>query len=360
MDYIPPTSHVTLLATLRRERLLPVAGEVMVQLHQRVEATDVVARAYIPDGHQLVDVARQLGIPGEKADRLLVKHDGEAVKKGEPIAVRKTALGLARKEVRSPVDGRLVVAGEGKALLAAMSRPFELRAGIPGQIASVTPARGAAIETTGALLEGAWGNGHQDYGPMAVVGSGPKDALLSEQLDMGLRGNILAVGTLQDDAAFKQLAEVRIRGLIVGSLKSHLLSAVQRLRIPLLVVEGFGTQGFSQPAYELLTSNSGRDVWLSARPREWHTRERPEVIIPLPSPSAAPPAPAEGVALEVGQRVRIVRGGLETGRTGTILALTDRAVPTPSGSRTRVATVDIGPPDGAPLKVPFANLETLE
>src|SRR5262249_25575753 len=127
MAYLPVTSHVTLLATLRRERLLPLAGNVMVQAKQRVEPSDVVARTFLPDHHRLVDVARALGVPDETADSALLKHDGDIVKAGEPIAVRKTGLGLVRRTARSPVEGRLVVAAGGKALVAAISAPFEVR-----------------------------------------------------------------------------------------------------------------------------------------------------------------------------------------------------------------------------------------
>jgi hypothetical protein len=103
-------SHVTLLATLRRERLLPLAGDVTVQPRQRVEAADMVARTFVADRHHLVDVGRKLGLPDDKTDSTLVKHDGDAVKLGEPIAVRKTALGLRKLTARSPAEGRLVAA----------------------------------------------------------------------------------------------------------------------------------------------------------------------------------------------------------------------------------------------------------
>src|SRR3990172_7158151 len=102
MAYIPTTTHVTLLATLRRERALPVAGEVVVQPNQRVEAAEVVAHALIADAHRLVDVARELDVAADKVAAYMLKQDGEPIKKGEPIARRKTALGLGSKTAYSP------------------------------------------------------------------------------------------------------------------------------------------------------------------------------------------------------------------------------------------------------------------
>jgi hypothetical protein len=358
MAYIPPTAHVTLLATLRRERLLPASGDVLVHPGQRVEAVDIVAQAIVPDEHRLVDVARALGVPPAKSAAFMIKQDGEAVKKGEPIAVRKTALGLARREVRSPVDGSLVVAGDGKALLASLSKPFELRAGLPGNVVGVVEGRGPVIETTGALLEGVWGNGKDQFAVMRVIGSGPHDALLAEQVEMGLRGTILAIGVVQDTAAFRHLTDLAIRGLIVGSLKADLIPVVQKWNIPVVVIEGFGKRGFSLPAYNLLVTNNGRETWLNARAWDRFAGGRPEVIIPLPSPGQTPPPPVDGEALAAGKRVRMVRGAL-AGQTGTVTALNERALPLPSGARARLAIVELDDGD-QPVSIPFANLEILE
>ncbi|MCC7358619.1 MAG: hypothetical protein IT317_04030 [Anaerolineales bacterium] len=359
MPYIPPTSHVTLLATLRRERLLPLAGDVIAQARQRVEAADVVAHTFVADRHHLVDVGRKLGLPDDQADSALVKQDGDLVKQGEPIAVRKTALGLRKLTARSPADGRLVAAAGGKALVAAISKPFELRAGIPGQVVTILQSRGVVLETTGALLEGVWGNGREDSAPLRLLGDSPTSTLTAALVDMNLRGALLACGQLADPAVLKTVADVRPRGLIVGGLAPGLVAQVRRLDFPLLVVEGFGQRGFSAPAYALLKSNAWREAWLNAIVWDRFSGKRPELIVPLPSPSAPPPAPAQGEALAVGKRVRVLRGR-EAGKIGAVLELGETPVLIASGLRVRVARVMLegGPAGGS--AVPFANLELLE
>ncbi|MGH2521490.1 MAG: hypothetical protein ACRDH2_03205 [Anaerolineales bacterium] len=366
MPYIPPTTHITLFATLKRERLLPMPGEVLVHEAQHVEATDVVARATIAEEHRLLDVARELGVPNDKADQYIVKNNGEVVKKGEALAVRKMALGLVPRPVRSPVDGMLVVAGEGKALLAVVSQPFELRAGLPGSINRVIDTRGVILEMTGALLQGVWGNSSPDslfakeaFAVMRVVGSTRTDALLPDHIDVSLRGTILVAGTLPDDTAFRKLADVRVRGLVLGSLKSELIPLILKLDLPVVVTDGFGQQGFSPAAYSLLVSNTGREVWLNARTWDRFAGERPEVIIPLPAPGQTPPNLVEGEPLANGKRVRIVRGP-EAGRVGMVVALSERTETIPSGLRTRVATVEFDQHEIPAVKVAFANLEIIE
>jgi hypothetical protein len=359
MAWLPPTSHVTLLATLRRERALPVPGTVLAETREQVEPATIVARGDVADSHRLIDVARLLGLKPGRADDAMLKRDGEPVRLGEPIAERPRLLGLGKRVVRSPVDGKLVVSGGGRALLAAFTRPYELRAGLPGMVISLVANRGVVIQTTGALLEGVWGNNRQDTAALRVFGDQPDQALSGGDVQMSMRGAILAVPALADPAALRQLDEVRVRGLIVGRLAGALLPALAALEYPVMVVEGFGAGGFSGPAYDLLTGSVGREVWLNAQSLSRHEGRRPEMIVPLPSPSQPPPPPIDGDPLVVGKRVRVLRGPL-AGRVGTVTALPGRPELIASGLRTRTAHVALADDGQAPARIPYANLELLE
>ncbi|MEP7359468.1 MAG: hypothetical protein ABI847_19610, partial [Anaerolineales bacterium] len=243
-------------------------------------------------------------------------------------------------------------------LVAAVSKPYELRAGIPGSVVSILQARGVVIETTGALLEGAWGNGGEDFAPLRVVGQGPDTKLTSELAGVDLRGALVAAGVLDDLAVLKKLAGLPVRGLIVGSLAGALLPAAQKLKIPVLVVEGFGGHGFSDPAFALLQSSAGREAWLNARPADRFTGHRPELIIPLASPSTPPMPPGEGKSLEVGQRIRVARGPA-AGQVGTVAELGERPQTTASGLRALLAGLALDD-SGTLTQVPYANIELLE
>jgi hypothetical protein len=362
MAYIPHTSHVTLFATLRRERLLPAPGEIIVDPGHRVEATEVVARAEINEFHRMVDLARVLGVPKDKVAPYMLKQEGDPVKKGEPIASRKVLLGMSNKLVPSPVDGRLVLFDEGKALLAAVT-PFDLRAGLPGTVVNVIGSQGLVIEMTGALVEGVWGNGQDDFSVLRLLGAEPGEVLPIEQLELGMRGAILAAGTLVDLAELAKLSEVGIRGLILGHVSTEALPALQKAPFPVLVTDGFGAGGFSLPVFNLLKGNSGREVWVNAHPGDRFRGTRPEAIIPLPSPSEPPPPPVEGEALSEGKRVRVLRGP-DIGRVGTVIGLSDKPMTLPSGIRSCVAAVTLEDEPGArtrpTISVAFANLELLE
>lgn len=359
MAYLPPSTHSTLLATLRRGRMLPGHGTVVVQTDQRVESSDVVARGDLVERHVLLDIARLLGVPRDKAAGLLVKHEGDALKKGETLALKKGMLG--NQPIASPVDGRLVLFEDGKALVAGSSL-LELRAGMPGSVVGLVPDRGVIIETTGALLEGMWGNGRDDFSVLRMLSRGTDEALQSENLDLGLRGAIIGVGVLPDTAFFTSLKDIGVRGLILGSAPAELLPGLQSLPFPVLITDGFGLKGMCEPAFNLLAGNSGREAWLNAAAGDRFAGHRPEIIIPLPSPSSlTPPPPSSGEALKEGKRVRVLRGP-DAGRVGTVIGLSDKPMALPSGLRAFVAAVTLEETRGSrpTITAPFANLEHLE
>ncbi len=360
MPYIPPTSHITLLATLRRERLLPMRGDVVIRPGQRVDSSDVIAQAEKLEYYRLVDLSRLLGVPGDRLGPYLLKQEGDVVKKGEPVARRKTLLGLVDQPVVSPVDGRLALLSEGKALFAALS-PLELRAGLSGEVVNTVPGRGAVIETTGALLEGIWGNGQESFSVLRLLGTTPGAVLPAAGLDLSLSGAIVAAGWVDETSLFKSLQEIGVRGLILGSAPAEQLPLLRALPFPVMIAEGFHTQGFSEPAYNLLAGNSGREVWLNAQLTNRFTGARPEALILLPSPSVPPALPPEGNTLAEGKRVRILRGP-DRGRIGNIVSLSERAVTLPNGVRAPVAAValDDTKTGRTTVTVPFANLELLE
>ena len=57
-----PGLRVTERATIRKERLLPIAGQVLAKAGARVRAEDVVARAELPGDVATVNVVNLLGI----------------------------------------------------------------------------------------------------------------------------------------------------------------------------------------------------------------------------------------------------------------------------------------------------------
>ncbi len=350
---LPPVTHVLALTTIRRERQLPVPGTVTARVNEKVQAPDVIAEAEAVPRHLFLDLARGLGVPEDQAGRHVRRHVGDQLDAGDLIA---GPVGLARRTVRAPARGRIVSLSGHRLLFEAATAALTLQAGFPALVVASDGTRSVTLETAGALIQAAWGNGRQDYGVMRSVGSGPGDRIQTAQLDINLRGAVLFGGICDQPAPLHQATELSVRGMILGSIPAELIPVALRLPYPLVVTEGFGRTPMNTAAFSLLTANVGHDAAVNAQPAEPYGSQRPEVIIPLPA-SRPPAMPEETVALAPKVRVRVLRAPYQ-GVVGVVRELPTRAVDYPSGILARSASVEL---EGIGTKlVPLANLEILQ
>jgi hypothetical protein len=347
---LAPVSHILPLTTIERERALPISGEVVVKLNQKVSPTDVIAEATWARDHVLIDVARNLSISPNAADRLLRVKEGDKVSEGAEIAISK---GIIPRTIHAPRSGRVVAAGGGQVLMETGQTTVELKAGLPGIIVQIVPYRGAIIRTVGALIQGIWGNGRIDTGVLLNLTEKPDDILIASRLDVSLRGSVILAGLLRDVETLRAAAEVPVRGLILSSISPALLPAAQQMRFPIVAIDGFGQVPMNSAAYKLLTSSVKRDATINAEVFNRYTGTRPEVIIPLPV-SQEPPPPNDVETLEVGQTVRLRRAP-HAGAIGTLANLSSGLVTLPSGLRAPAAEIKLE--NGEQILVPLVNLE---
>ncbi len=346
-------THFLPLTTIRRTRLMPIPGRVVVRKGQKVGATDVIAEAKLAREHLLLDIARGLGVPVSQADSYIQRHAGDDVEEGDVIA---GPVGVARRVVRAPKSGQVVVAGGGQVLLELDSPPFELRAGIPGVVIELVDDRGAEIEATGALIQGVWGNGRIDFGLLNVLTRSPQDTLAADRMDVSQRGSILLGGYCSDPKILSNAAEIPLRGLILASMDSSLIPLASKLRFPILIIEGFGNIPMNSAAYKLLSTSDRREIAINAEAWDPISGARPECVIPLPATS--PPAmPVDTKSYAIGQKVRVV-GVLHKAPIGVIANLHTGMIAMENGVRASAADVRLE--NGENVIFPLANLEVLE
>jgi hypothetical protein len=346
-------THISALTTIRRERLLPVPGKLIVRASQKVTARDVIAEANLSPQHTLLDIGQGLGLPLKKADEFITRKVGEKVSKGDIIA---GPLGVLQRVVRSPVDGAIVALGGGQVLLEVESPTFELLAGIPGTVTQLIPDRGAIIDTTGALVQGVWGNGLIDEGVMLVIARTPDDVIKPDHLDISMRGSVLLAGYCEDAKVLQDAAELPIRGLILSSMASKLLPVALKMQYPLVVLEGFGAMPMNPTAYQILSTNEKREVAINAEVWSRQKGIRPEIVIPLPVTDAIP-LPRETDIFAPGQKVHI-HNLITKSMTGVITALPAGMAEFPSGIFAQSAVVSLE--NGEQLNIPLANLDVIE
>jgi len=349
---LAPVIHILPLTTILRERLLPLPGVVNVRLDQRVSASDIVAEAHWGREHLLVDVARKLGISPEEADRLIQCRVNDELAANALIASRGK---LMRREVRAPRDGRVVLVGGGRVLLEVGKVNLELRAGLPGQVVKIIPERGVAIQTTGALIQGVWGNGRIETGMLVSLMEKPDSVIEAGRLDVSLRGSVILAGMLRDADPLRAAAELPVRGLILSGMQPALVPLAQQMRYPVLVMDGLGTHPMNSAAFRLLTTNAKREVTVNAEASDRYGGNRPEVIIPLPV-TVEPAPPNDIETFSVNQQV-IMRAAPHYGVAGSILYLHPGLTVLPSGLRARAADVHLE--TGQDILVPLENMEVV-
>jgi len=346
---LAPVTHILPVTTIQRERLLPIPGTVIARRGQKVSPTDVIAEANLSPEHILLDVARGLGLPPAKADKHIQRRVGEEVSENDIIA-GPASLG---RVVRTPRPGKVVVASGGQVLIEVASRPLELIAGISGVIIELVADRGAVIATTGALIQGVWGNGRIDFGLLNVGIKDPDDLISADQLDVSLRGSVFLGGYCRDEAVFAAAADLPLRGLILPSMEASLIPAAMKMRYPILLTEGFGRIAMNSAAFKLLTTNEQREATVSAEFMERMKGIRPEIIIPLP---ASGDLPVETETFTNGQQVRILRAP-HRGQIGTLTNIYPGLTSLPNGVRTHAGDVHLE--SGETILLPLANLEVL-
>jgi len=356
MKYYPVETRITPLATIRRERILPARGQVLVNPGEFVGSADVVARCELPGQVRVVDVGRALRVRSELAVKYVRKAAGDRVQADEVLAAPRGLFGRLRRACRSPVDGQVIAVHNGLVLIEAAPTAFELCAHLKGQVTNVMPGLGVVIGTVGALIQGVWGTGGEAEGVLKVLVDNPQKPLRAHAIDVSCHGTLVVGGRLLDEKTLEQAVEAKVRGIIVGSVNADLRPLLRALPFPVLLTEGFGALPISEPVFELLHSNAGREGMMSASfQTRWGAR-RPEVVIPLRAEGKMPPGETASQPLAAGARVRLLRAPY-LGAIGQVLDLPLVAQVVESGARLPVAVVDLG--GGQVVKVPLNNLELI-
>jgi hypothetical protein len=356
MHYYPPESRITPLTVIRRERLLPVPGQVLVHTGETVGPGDVVARCQVPGTVRVLDVSRELRLRRDRATQIIRKSAGDSVQTNEVIAAQAGLLGRLRRPCRSPIDGEVIEVRNGLVLVEEAATPFELRDHLKGQVTNVMPSRGVVISAAGALIQGVWGNGGEAEGVLKLLVDSGQRPLRNRSIDVSCHGTVVVGGRLLDVKVLEQAVEAQVSGMILGSVSADLGPQLESLPFPVLVIEGFGSMPMSDPAFALLHANVGREAVISADTKTRWGARRPEVLIPLRAEDEKPTEEPEPRPLQVGDRVRLLRAPY-AGSVGTVRELPSLPQAIESGARLPVALVDLVQEQS--VAIPLLNLELI-
>ncbi|HQR16272.1 MAG TPA: hypothetical protein PLZ37_17065 [Nitrospira sp.] len=367
-----PGLTVTERTTVRRRRILPLPGSVLVQIGDAVHADTAVARAELPGKVVPLNLANQLGIAPDEINDYLVKKEKDSVQKDDVLAENKPFIKWFKTEIRSPITGKVesVSTITGQILLREPPRVLELRGYIDGVVAEVHPEQGVTVESTCSLVQGIFGIGGETSGELVMGVKAPDQPLLPEQLNASMKGKVVVGGAFLSATTMTRAKELGIVGLVVGGIHDKDLRALlgydlgvaitgsEQVGFTLILTEGFGTIPMAPKTFALLSAHAGQKASISGATQIRAGVIRPEIIIPHSGPAAATKvAQAEREGIQLGDPVRIIRDPL-FGKIGAVSGLPSelRAIPTES----EVRVLEVRFPDGTTTVVPRANIEVIE
>lgn len=370
-----PGLRVSPDTVISKRRLLPIPGEVLVSAGERVSAITKVAQTALPGRVYPVNVVNQLSIaPGEILSYML-KREGEAIAKDEPIAENKPFIKWFKTQVRAPISGTVESISKvtGQVFVREPPEVIRLSAYIDGTVVEVTPQQGVVVESRCAFIQGIFGVGGETAGTITVAVRSPDEMLTAAHLKPEHKDQIVIGGALAQKETFARARELGVRALVVGGvhdrdLKELLgydlgvaITGTEKIGFTLIITEGFGTIPMARRTFDLLAAKAGQQASCSGATQIRAGVIRPEVIIPLEQgdefhvSSFTFQVSEEGI--KVGDTIRIIREPY----FGIIARVKDlppelQRIPTESQLRVLVATL----PDGRDVIIPRANVEMIE
>lgn len=354
MEFHTSMTKVRMLTNIRRARLLPRQGVVIVPIGQEVNPVHVVARATDVSSYQILQASNLLSIPAEDLGEYLLVKEGDALKRGTPL-MRKPGLFGRAKVYRSPVEGILLQVRDGCLVMQKAGGHLELRAMMPGRVTSIVPGRGVVIETVATQIEGIWDSGKEGFGRLKIATESNDLELDPNQIDRAGHGSVIVAGKISRHESLEALEGISVRGLIVGGMPSQLSHTTNSFTFPIVVTDGIGKQVMASPIFELLRQSEGRQASILSsveKPR----RQKCEIIIPMPTTHNLDQLKSSQITLTIGSEVRVWRM-VDGGTTGRVTRVYERPQKTKVGNQLSGADVEL--PNGKVQFIPFRNLDLI-
>jgi len=368
-----PGLTVSPYTTVLKKRILPLKGEVVVSVGDKVEPDTVVARTDLPGKVHSKNVSSDLGLPPGDIPSAMLKKEGESVKKDEVVAEQKSFFGVFKSRSVAAVTGTIETISPitGQVLYREPPVPVEVSAYVRGFVKEVFPKEGVVVEAKGSFIQGIFGIGGETHGPIVMGAESPDAIMTPASLKPEHKGKILIGGKLVTLDAVREAGKLGIAGIVVGGLNDDDLRAMlgfdlgvaitghEKIGTTLVITEGFGMIEMARKTFELLAKNAGNNASINGATQIRAGVIRPEVIIPMDgAPAGAEKSLLrEAGMMEIGSLLRVIREPY-FGAIGAVAELPPELTALESEARVRVVNVKLR--DGRVVTLPRANVELIE
>lgn len=373
MAYVPGLT-ISEGAIVRKRRILPLAGEVLVKQGDEVPHDKIVARCVLPGDAYLVDVAGKLDIPLEDTEHYTIVKEGDRVEEGGNIAIATSFFGVFKTVCTSPCTGtcEMISNATGKILVRGEPKNVEVTSYIPGKIVEIEANQEVIIETSAVFIQGIFGIGGETSGEITVVTKSPKEILTAELINEEHAGKIIVGKYRVTSGAIKRAVEVGVKGIIAGSIRNKdlldfmgfeigvAITGSEEIGLTMILTEGFGDIEMSDKAFELFQQQSGSLASINGATQIRAGVIRPEAIIPNKEIKAEDLTVVEDVkseGLTIDSPIRLINEPY-FGALGKVVGLPIELQRVESGSMVRVLEAELS--DGRYVIVPRANVEMID
>ena len=367
-----PGLKVLHYSNVKKDRRLPIKGQVNKKKGDLVNANDVVAKTDLPGNVSMVKVANLLNIaPSDISDILMVK-EGDSVNKGDMIAQTDGLFGLFKSDVRAPVSGTIESVSDvtGQIVMREAPIPVEVDAYVGGVVSEVIENEGVTISSEAAYVQGIFGIGGESRGVLEVIANERGDELLIDSINESHTGKIIVGGSFISLEAFKKAVDLNVEGIVIGGFNYFdledilgytlgvAITGTEDLVTSLIVTEGYGNIKMSERTFDLLKKHNGEFVSVNGATQIRAGVIRPEIVIPLDKKKIPDDNNrTEGnLGIQQGSLVRVIRAPY-FGKIGEVVDLPSELQKMESETMVRVANVEI---NDETFVVPRSNLEMLE
>ena len=357
---------------IKKNRRLPLKGEIKKKVGDIVEANDIVAKTDLPGNVHMVKVANILNIsPNDIKDVLLV-NDGDRIEKGEKLAETDGIFGYFKSELLSPVSGKIESISNitGQIVIRDKPIPVEIDAYINGEVSDLIEEEGVTIESEVAYIQGIFGIGGEKRGNLEIIVNGRDEEIKEEMINQSHTGKIIVGGSFIGINAFKKAIDLKVKGIVVGGFNyfdlEHILgfklgvaiTGTETLDTSLVVTEGYGDIKMSERTFNLLKQHTNKFVSINGATQIRAGVIRPEIIIPLKKDEISKKMGSinQELGITIGSTVRVIRAPY-FGKIGVVNDLPSELQKMESETLVRVASVKF---DNEAYIIPRSNLEMLE
>ncbi|MEC8734317.1 MAG: hypothetical protein VXX86_05045 [Planctomycetota bacterium] len=367
-----PGLKVAASTAYQAHRVLPIPGTLRVAAGDVVEADTIVAETFMDGDITPLNVANLLSAQPGDIPQLMLKQEGDAVEKDEPIARNKGVFGMFKSECKAPASGTLetISKATGQVMIRGESIPVQVKAFLPGKVTEVLPEEGVVIENQVTLIQGIFGVGGETSGPIAMACDRHDQRLEASMVDESMQGAIVVGGARVTSEAIARAREVGVAAVVSGGiddadLKDILgydlgvaITGTERIGLTVIITEGFGDISMARRTHDLLKARSGDSASVNGATQIRAGVMRPEILIPVGDAGVSDSTGStESWVLELGTPVRVIRDP-HFGLIGTVASLPEAPQVLGSGSKSRVLEVSLE--TGEVVTVPRANVELIE